>query len=333
MAKRLVIQIPALNESQTLPVTLAGLPTKIVGIDEIIIVVIDDGSSDDTGKLALENGADYVIRHTQNRGLSRAFMSGINFALELGADIIVNTDADNQYPGRYITNLVTPILEGKADVVIGDRQPASNTNFSPLKRLLEVLGSKVIAWMARVNTPDAPSGFRAYSRFAASRLQVHNTYSYTLETLIQAGQERFAILHIPIETNPTARPSRLHKGMFNFIIRQGTTIIRSYALYRPLQTFGVLGIPFILVGLFFIFRFMYFYFTNNSGVGRYIQSVSLGGTALLFGLILEIIGLLGEAIRVNQRMLEDVLIRLKNSEPSNGDYSHDGLLIYKRQDE
>lgn len=331
MTTKLVIQIPALNEQQTLPATLADLPKHIDGVDEVIVVVIDDGSSDETGQAALNNGADYVIRHTHNRGLSRAFMSGINFALELGADIIVNTDADNQYPGRYITGLVTPILEGKADVVIGDRQPASNTNFSPLKRRLEVLGSRVISWLAQVDAPDAPSGFRAYSRFAASRLQVHNTYSYTLETLIQAGQERFAILHMPIETNPAARPSRLHKGMLNFILRQGATIIRSYALYRPLQTFGVLGIPFIMVGLFFIFRFMYFYFTNNSGVGRYIQSVSLGGTALLFGLILEIIGLLGEAIRVNQRMLEDVLIRLKNSELSEGSYSHDGLRIYRRQ--
>ncbi len=333
MTTKLVIQIPALNESQTLPDTLADLPSKIDGIDEIIIVVIDDGSSDGTGQLALQHGAHYVIRHTQNRGLSRAFMSGINFALELGSDIIVNTDADRQYPGRYITDLVTPILEGNADVVIGDRQPATNTNFSPLKRLLEVLGSKVIAWMAHVDAPDAPSGFRAYSRFAASRLQVHNTYSYTLETLIQAGQERFAIAHIPIETNPTPRQSRLHKGMLNFIMRQGATIVRAYALYRPLRTFGTLGIPFILVGLFFIFRFMFFFFTNNSGVGRYVQSVSLGGTALLFGLILEIIGLLGEAIRVNQRMLEDVLIRLKNSETPHGNYSHDGLRIFTRQDD
>lgn len=312
--KTLVIQIPCSNEAETLGQTIAELPKSIPGIGKIIILVIDDGSMDNTGQVALQSGADYVIRHRSNRGLSRAFMTGMKTALSLGADIIVNTDADNQYPGRYIPELIDPILSEKADIVIGDRQVNVNIHFSPIKRLLERLGSWVIRKLSKTDTPDAPSGFRAYSRFAVLKMQVYNDYSYTLETLVQAGNERMAIAHLPIVTNPTLRPSRLHKGALHFIWRQGGTIIRSYVLYQPLKTFILLGIPFVTSGVFLILRFLWIYLSGESGIARYIQSVSIGGTLATFGFLLIIMGLLGDAIRANRKILEEVLIHLRKQE-------------------
>lgn len=296
---KLIIQIPCYNESQTLAETIADLPKTIPGISRIRILVVDDGSTDDTTQIALKSGADYVIRHRRNRGLAQSFMTGLNAALALGADVIVNTDADHQYPGRYIPDLVAPIISGAADLVIGDRQPGTNIHFSPIKQMLEKLGSWVIRRLSQTDAPDAPSGFRAYSRYTALRIQVYNSYSYTLETLIQAGKERMAIAHIPIETNPALRPSRLHKGILNFIWRQSGTIIRSYILYQPLKTFLLLGIPFLLGGGFLLARFLFFYFLGEAGVGRYGQSVSIGGTLTMFGMILILMGLLGDAVRAN----------------------------------
>ena len=329
---KLAIQIPCYNEAQTLANTLAELPETVSGISEIFILVVDDGSSDDTVQVALESGADYVVRHRKNRGLAQAFMTGVTTALALGADIIVNTDADNQYPGRYIADLIKPILSGEADLVIGDRKPGTNIHFSPLKRSLETFGSWVIRFLSRTDAPDAPSGFRAYSRYAALKMQVYNNYSYTLETLIQAGRERMALAHIPIDTNPTLRPSRLHKGILNFIWRQSGAIIRSYVLYQPLKFFFILGIPFLLFGLSLIARFLYFYFTGEAGGARHIQSVSIGGTFTIFGVLLIFLGLLGDAIRANRKMLEEILSQLRETnrlDTQSDDLEISGTLIIR----
>ena len=308
---KLIIQIPCFNEADTLVQTMSGLPKAIPGISEIMVLIVDDGSSDDTVQVALNNGADYVVRHRKNRGLAQAFMTGITTSLALGADIVVNTDADHQYPGRYISELVQPILTGEADLVIGDRKPGTNVHFSPFKRRLEVIGSWVVRRLSQTDAPDAPSGFRAYSRYTALRMHVYNNYSYTLETLIQAGKDRMSIAHLPIDTNPTLRPSRLHKGNANFLLRQGGAIVRSYVLYQPLKSFISLGTPFLLVGAFLILRFLYFYFLGDSGIGRHIQSVSIGGTLSILGLFLIILGLLGDAIRANRKMMEEILVQLR----------------------
>jgi len=311
MPKTAVIQIPCYNEAQTLGETLADLPGSLPGISKVIILVVDDGSTDDTAQVALRGGADYVVRHRQRRGLAQAFITGLSTALALDADIVVNTDADHQYPGRYVPDLVAPILAGRADFVVGDRQPGRNIHFSPFKRLLERAGSWVIRVLSRTDAQDAASGFRAYSRFAALRLHVHSSYSYTLETLIQAGRENMAIAHVPIETNAALRPSRLHSGALDFIWRQSGTIVRSYVLYQPLASFFVLGIPFLLAGAFLIARFVYFYLTSNLEGGRYVQSVSIGGTLALFGLLLMCMGLLGDALRANRQLTQDVMSRLR----------------------
>lgn len=327
-----VIQIPCYNEAATLGETLADLPKTLPGVSRIVVLVVDDGSTDGTAQVALKGGADYVVRHRQNRGLARAFTTGLSASLALGADIIVNTDADHQYPGRYIPSLIAPALGGKADLVIGDRQLGQNTHFSPLKRILEKAGSWVIRLLSQTDAPDAASGFRAYTRYAALRLQVHNDYSYTLETLIQAGRQRMATAHVPIDTNPTLRPSRLHRGVLNFIWRQGGTIIRSYVLYRPLQSFLLLGIPFILVGGALIGRFLFYYITGNSGIARFIQSVSIGGTLFLFGIFLVFLGLLGDAVRANRAVSEEILIRLRDRQMTGPRESKDidGSEIFRR---
>ncbi len=317
MPKTLVIQIPCYNESQTLAETISDLPKTLPGFGKVIVLVVDDGSTDDTSQVALKSGADFVVCHRQNQGLGRAFMTGINAALALGADVIINTDADHQYPGKYIPDLVSPILSGKADLVIGDRQSGTNVHFSPVKRLLERWGSWLVRLLSQTNAPDAPSGFRAYSRYAALRIQVYNSYSYTLETLIQVGREKMAISHLPIETNPGLRPSRLHKGILSFIFHQSGTIIRAYTLYQPLKTFVGLGIPFLLFGAILIGRFLFYYFIGETGVGRYAQSVSIGGTLAMFGLVLIFFGLLGDAVRANRAITEEVLIRMRDQEMIN----------------
>lgn len=304
---KLVIQIPAYNEAEHLPVVLAELPRQLPGIDEILVVVIDDGSDDGTANIALEHGADYVLRHRRNRGLSRAFIDGIQFGLALGADIIVNTDADNQYPGQQIEKLIQPLLEDKADLVIGDRQTLDNKNFSPFKRFMEHLGSSVIRRVSNTTVPDTVSGFRAFSRYAALRLQVYNPYSYTLETLIQAGKGLMKIVHVSIDTNPATRASRLHKGMFNFIWRQGGAIIRSYVLYQPLRTFVSIGSLLLLAGLILLGRFLVSYLFFEQG-SRYIQSVSIGGTLLTAGITLTMFGFLGDAMRANRQVAEESMI-------------------------
>lgn len=304
---KLVVQIPAYNEAGHLPVVLSDIPRQFHGVDEMIILVIDDGSTDNTSKVALDNGADYVLRHRRNRGLSRAFISGVQFALALGADIIVNTDADNQYPGSEISKLIAPILADQADLVIGDRQTLANENFTKSKRLMEHIGSSIMRQVSKTDVPDAVSGFRAFSRYAALRLQVYNPYSYTLETLVQAGKGQMKLVNVPIRTNPALRESRLHKGIFNFMWRQGGAIIRSYVLYQPLRTFVSTGSLLLLAGLILIGRFLISYLFMDLG-SRYIQSVSIGGTLLTAGVTLIMFGFLGDAMRANRQAAEENMI-------------------------
>ena len=331
----LIIQIPSYNEASTLGKTISDIPKFIPGISHIVTLVVDDGSIDNTVQIAFNSGADYVVRHRRNRGLAQAFMTGINTALALGADIIVNTDADHQYPGRYIQDLCAPILAGTADLVVGDRQAGKNIHFSPIKRTFQVIGSWIIRRISQTDTPDAPSGFRAYSRYAALRMHVYNSFSYTLETLIQAGKQRMAIEYITIETNPNLRPSRLHKGIFNFIWQQSGTIIRSYVLYQPLKSFVLLGFPFLLTGGFLIARFLFLYFTGTSGIARNIQSVSIGGTLSVFGMLLVFLGLLGDAVRANRQIMEEILIRLRDEKTSENGTNLSGVdeaLLIQRED-
>jgi glycosyltransferase involved in cell wall biosynthesis len=251
---KLIIQIPCLNEAETLPAVLSTLPKSLPGIDCIEILIIDDGSSDETIGVAQAHNVHHIIRHNQNLGLARAFTDGIEKSLELGADIIVNTDGDTQYPAEYIPQLVQPILDGRADIVIGDRQVHTIPHFSRTKKLLQWFGSWMVRTVSGTGVPDTTSGFRAYSREAALRLNILSRYSYTLETIIQAGKMGLPIESVPITTNPPTRPSRLQRNAWHFIKAQAGTILRLYAFYEPLRTFTYIALPFLLSGLFLLGR-------------------------------------------------------------------------------
>lgn len=309
-----IIQIPCYNEADTLAETVAELPRSIPGIDVLEIMVIDDGSSDDTVAVAQALGIHHIVRHRHNRGLARAFQTGLDACLSLGADIIVNTDADNQYPGRYIPDLVAPILAYEADIVISDRQVAQIAHFSPLKRVLQKLGSWTVRTVSNTDVPDAASGFRAYSQEAALRLTILTRFSYTLETIIQAGKQGLAISSIPIEVNETERPSRLQKNMWHFIKAQGGTIMRLYAFYEPLRTFTYIAMPFLLAGLLTWLRFFYFVLMGDSGTGRYIQSITIGTGLLLVGVITLLFGIQADIASKHRQLTQETLYRLKKLE-------------------
>lgn len=311
---KLIIQIPCWNEAKTLPDVVADLPTAIPGIDCIETVVIDDGSTDGTAALARDLGVTYVIRHHGHKGLARAFQTGLDTCLLSGADIIVNTDGDNQYPGRYIPSLVEPVLRREADVVIGDRQIGTIQHFSPIKKLLQSAGSRVVRAASGTTVPDAPSGFRAYSREAALRLNVLTNYTYTLESIIQAGKKGLAVSSVPITINPVNRDSRLIHSNWNYVKRQAATILRLYAFYEPLRTFLYLSSPFFAVGLFLLGRFAYFYLVGQRGVGRYIQSLFIGGTAMVIGVLIVILGVLADLSAANRRLIEETSYQLKRRE-------------------
>lgn len=306
---KLIIQIPCYNEVETLPQTLAELPTHIAGVEEIETLVIDDGSTDGTAYVARQAGVDHVICFTKHKGLATAFAKGVEACLERGADIIVNTDGDNQYPGQDIPRLVEPILKGQADLVIGDRQVGSNILFSPLKRGLQRLGSWVVSRAARTKIPDAASGFRALSRETARRTLVLSKYSYTLETLIQAGAQGFTIVHIPITPNPPTRPSRLMANPLHFIGNAAGNILRAFALYRPLRIFIPLGFLFFLAGFGLGLRFLYFYITE-SGLGH-VQSLILAAVLLIIGFQTLLIGLVADLVSSNRKILEEILYRVR----------------------
>lgn len=314
---KLIIQIPCLNEAETLPYVLDGLPDEIVGIDCIETLVVDDGSIDDTVAVARKIGINHVICHNQNLGLARTFATGIEACLSLGADIIVNTDGDNQYPARYIADLVEPIIAGQADIVIGNRQVDQVTHFSPLKRFLQRIGSWFVRTVSETEVPDAPSGFRAYSQEAALRLNILTQYSYTLETIIQAGKQGLRVTSIPVKTNSPTRPSRLQRSTWHFIKAQLSTIVRLYAFYEPLRTFTYLALPFLLSGIFLLARFVFMYLIGERGIGRFVQSLSIGIGLLLVGVIIGLFGIQADIASKHRQLTQEVLYRLKKQELEN----------------
>ena len=311
---KLIIQIPCFNEAETLPETVASLPTSIPGISCLETLIIDDGSSDDTVNVAKSLGITHIVRNRSNLGLAKSFQAGIDSCLRLGADIIVNTDADNQYPGHYIADLVAPIVNHKADIVMGNRQVEKIKHFSPIKKMLQQLGSWTVRSVSGTDVPDAPSGFRAYSREAALRLNILTRFSYTLETIIQAGKLGLTIVSVPIKTNAPTRPSRLQKNMWHFIKAQGGTIMRLYAFYEPLRTFSYIASPFLLAGLGLWARFGYFYVIGERGVGRFTQSITIGTGLLLVGLLILLFGIQADVSGKHRQLTQEVLYRLKKME-------------------
>jgi len=304
---KLIVQIPALNEEETLAIAISAIPRKIVGIDVVEIMVIDDGSTDRTVEEAWKAGADHVLQMSSHLGLARAFSAGIERALELGADIIVNTDADNQYCADDIPALVTPILRREAQIVVGARPISEIESFSPLKKALQRLGSWVVRKASGADIPDAPSGFRAYSRDAAARLCVINTYTYTLETIIQAGRKRIPMTSVPVRVNKVTRPSRLFRGIREYVGRSARTILRVFVIYAPLQFFMSLALIFALPGLLGVARFLGYYFIDG-GAGH-IQSLVLSSALLAMATILFAVGVLADLISANRSLLEDIRAR------------------------
>ncbi len=309
---KLIIQIPCLNEEQTLPITLRQLPKKFKGVDEVEILVIDDGCTDRTVEIARELGVHHVVRFTNNKGLARAFMAGVDASLKLGADIIVNTDADNQYRAEDIQHLIDPILEEKSDLVIGERPIEDIQHFSFSKKKLQRLGSWVVRMVSGTEIPDATSGFRAYSRDAALRLNMISNFTYTLESIIQAGKQDIAICSVPVRTNPVLRKSRLYGSVWSYVKRSGGTIFRIFTMYEPLKVFSLLGWGIFGVGLFLGFRFLYF-FLIDQGSGH-IQSLILGASLLIIGFQIVVLGLLADLIASNRKLIEDGLFRIKKIE-------------------
>jgi glycosyltransferase involved in cell wall biosynthesis len=314
---KLIIQIPCFNEAGTLPGTLAALPRELPGVDQIEMLVIDDGSADGTAAVARDLGVHHVIGFPENRGLAAAFRAGLEESLKKGADVIVNTDADNQYNADDISKLVQPILAGKADIVVGDRGIGELEAFSPIKRRLQRLGSWVIGRASGLETPDATSGFRAFQREAALNTIVQSGYSYTLETLIQAGARGRTVLFVPIRVNPQTRPSRLMRSIPHYISRSSVTIMRAYAMYRPLRVFSAIGITLVGLGLIPGVRFLYFYFWLGERSGH-IQSLILGAILLIIGFQVLLIGLLADILSSNQKMIEETVYRVRKLEIESG---------------
>lgn len=309
---KLIIQIPCYNEAQTLPQTIQALPRVIPSIDEIEYLIIDDGSDDLTSEAAQNAGVHHIVRHNKHLGLASSFATGLESCLRLGADIIVNTDADNQYRADDIERLIAPILAGRADIVVGDRGVAGLESFSMPKRYLQRLGSWIIARTSGVNTPDATSGFRAIERNAAFRTLVLSEYSYTLETLIQAGSQRMRVEYVPVRTNPQTRPSRLMRSIPHYLANSGATIIRAYTMYRPLRVFTFISLLMIAIGFAIGVRFLYFY-----AIGRgsgHIQSLLLGSVLIIIGFQTLLIGLVADLIGFNRKILEEVLFRIRKIE-------------------
>ncbi|MET1411843.1 glycosyltransferase family 2 protein [Roseibium sp. HPY-6] len=309
---KLIVQIPCYNEEKTLPDVVSAIPRSIPGISKVEIQIIDDGSTDGTVETARACGVDHIVQNGRNKGLARSFQHGIESALSLGADIIVNTDGDNQYSGSSIPDLVEPIIRKQADIVVGDRKPGDNPEFSWLKRQLQKLGTRVVRNLSQVDVDDAVSGFRAYSREAAYTINVMTRFSYTTETLIHAGQHGLSVVSVPVKTNPTTRPSRLAGSTFRFLKKQIVTILRSYFMYRSLNAFLWAGVLMIGIGLVPVLRFLFFYAIGD-GDGR-VQSLVLGSMFLLAGYITVVIAFLSDALATNRRLTEAVLERVRRLE-------------------
>ncbi|MGO2049464.1 MAG: glycosyltransferase family 2 protein [Microbacterium sp.] len=306
---RLFVQIPCLNEEETLPLVISSIPREIPGIDEIHILVVDDGSSDRTVEVARSLGVEHFVFHTRNMGLARSFRDGVDYAMQHGADIVVNTDGDNQYPQERIADLVQPIISGDADIVIGDRQTKTIKHFSPFKKLMQSVGSNVVNFAAETNLPDAASGFRAYSRASLIRLNVVTEFSYCMETIIQAGHKRLRIASVPVTTNPKTRESRLFKNIFQHMGRSGQAIMRSYVMFKPHMVFSILAALFFIGAAVPFGRFLIL--TWMGVAGDHIQSL-IFGSAMLVGCLLSIaLIVISDMLRTNRTLMEDALERVK----------------------
>lgn len=325
---KLIIQIPCFNEAETLEIALNALPKHIDGIDVIEYLVINDGSKDNTVEVAKNWGVNYIVNFRNNKGLARGFMAGIDACLRNGADIIVNTDADNQYCGDDIEKLIRPILRGEAGMVVGERPIDQTEHFSPLKKKLQHLGSWVVRKASKTDIPDAPSGFRAYSRHTAMRLNVINEYTYTLETIVQAGRQKMAVTSVPIRTNAELRPSRLFHSMFGYVKKSILTIGRALMMYKPLYCFawlaGIFGVAGVVIGI----RFLIFYF-SGSGAGH-IQSLILASMFVIIAMMCGVIGLLGDVISANRKLLEEIQFELRKMDYGPG---HEELKTSGRDEE
>ena len=311
---KLIIQIPCFNEAETLEVTLNDLPKHIDGIDEIEYLIIDDGSHDNTAEVAKKWGVHYVVRFRRNKGLAKGFMAGVGGCFKKGGENIFNTEADNQYCGADIETLVRPILDKKAHIVIGERPIDDTEHFTPLKKKLQHFGSWVVRKASKTTIPDAPSGFRAYSREAAMRINVINDYTYTLETIVQSGREKMAVMSVPIRTNPELRESRLFHSMWGYIKKSMLTIVRTYLMYRPLYFFFMLGSILALVGVGFFVRYFVFFCSGEGG--GHLQSLILASTLLIVGFQTIVVGLLGDVISANRKILQDVQYHVRKMDYS-----------------
>ncbi|MBC8077329.1 MAG: glycosyltransferase family 2 protein [Chloroflexales bacterium] len=346
---KLIIQIPVMDEADTIGEVLADLPLAIAGVAQIEVLLIDDGCTDDTVSVARAAARHplRVVRHTSNKGLATAYQTGIDTALRLGADVIVNTDGDHQYPGSEIPRLVAPIIELRADMVIGDRQVRQIEHFSPLKKALQYVGSAVVRWASDTDVPDTVSGFRALNREYALRTFVTTDFSYTVENLIQAGKRRLTIATVPIRTNYVTRPSRLHRGNWNFIKRQASIIARTYATYEPLKTFSYIAAAFLLPGLALLARALYVFLARRIVPG-YVnsndQALYVGGTLVVLATIVFVVGLLADLVGRSQRLQEEILYRVRAEGIAAEQWrreasarldrlEHDGLLVGGRGDD
>jgi len=309
---KLVIQIPCFNEEQTLPTVLSDIPASIPGVDEIVVLVIDDGSADETSSVARSRGA-HVVRHRGNKGLARTFLTGLETALDLGADVVVNTDGDHQYPGDAIAELVAPIVAGEADLVIGDRQTQTDPKVPARKRLFYRLGNFVVRTATGVAVHDAPSGFRAMSREFAMSVYLTNPFSYTLETIFAAAESRYRIAEVPITSNVATRKSRLFKGIGQYIGRSASIILAGYSMHNPLRAFAWISAPFLLLGLALGVRFLSFYIADPNDTGH-VQSLILAAISIVVGAQIFLFGMLGSLVRANRLLLQDIRMRVRRLE-------------------
>ncbi|WP_448061610.1 glycosyltransferase family 2 protein [Cellulomonas hominis] len=307
---KVFVQIPCLNEEQTLPAVLESIPAQIEGVDELEILVIDDGSTDRTVEVAREHGVTHFVRHTRNMGLARSFRDGVDYALAHGADIVVNTDGDNQYPQDRIPDLVAPVIAGVADIVIADRQTATIAHFSPFKRRMQQFGSAVVNGAADTNLPDAASGFRAYSRASLFRLNIVTEFSYCMETIIQAGHKRLRIISVPVETNAKTRESRLFKNIFHHMAKSGSAIVRSYLMFKPYVIFASLATIFGVLALIPMVRFLVLWIARDAQAGN-VQSLIFGSIMAVAALLSFALGVLSDLLRTNRVLLEEQLERIK----------------------
>lgn len=308
---KLIIQIPCYNEEATLPLVFEKIPRKIKGIKEIETLIIDDGSTDNTVQVAKQLGVDHIVHHSKNRGLAKSFEDGINTALKLGADIVVNTDGDNQYPQEMIPELVKPIIERKAEIVIADRQTHKIDHFSTLKKFLQKFGSKVVNMAAGTEIPDAASGFRAYSKQALLEINIITDFSYCMETIIHAGQKRIPLASVPVKTNPKTRESRLFKTTRQHVVRSASAIVRSYTMHKSFKVFSIIATALLMLGAIPFVRYAWLFFTSDAAIGDHLQSLIFGAVLIIVGVLFIVLGVVADLIKINRKLLEDTLEKLK----------------------